>query len=99
MIVFKSLTKDEVRQITAGMLRELSERCLNADIVLRFCDAAVEQLSSIGFDSVYGARPLRRAIAHNIEDVLAEKFLKGELCAKNTCVIDYADNSFSFVVD
>ncbi len=99
MIVFKSLTKQEVRQITEKMLNELSSRCFNAGITLQFTEASVEQLSSIGFDSVYGARPLRRAISNSIEDVLAEKFLKGELCAENTCTIDFLNGGFTFVVE
>ena len=96
MIVFKSLDAKAVGEITERMLSELSKRCLTSNIVLNFKDSAVNKLSTIGFDSIYGARPLRRAISHNIEDPLAEKFLKGEIHSGGSCTVSFENEKFIF---
>lgn len=99
MIVFNALSQEEIRSITQGMLNELSRRCENVDIRLSFTERAVDELSQKGVDSVYGARPLRRAITTHIEDALSEKFLSGELKQGSACTIDYVENEFVFLSD
>ena len=59
-------------------------------------DAAVAEIAKEGFDPVYGARPLRRAIQSKIEDALAEKLLEGGFKAGDTIVVDAADGAFTF---
>jgi len=66
------------------------------DIRVKITDAAVERIGNEGFDPVYGARPLRRAIQSKIEDALAEKLLEGKFKAGDTVVVDVADNEFVF---
>lgn len=97
MIIFKSLSQDDIKRITKQMLDDLSKRCENAGIKIHFTDNAVNELSKKGFDTVYGARPLRRAVTVYIEDVLSEKLLSGELSASKSCKIDYYDDSFVFI--
>ncbi len=99
MIVFKSLTPTEVSKITERMLSDLSKRCLSTNIVLKFKESVIKQLSTVGFDSTYGARPLRRVISHSIEDALAERFLKGQLVSGNTCIVDFENEEFKFLIE
>jgi ATP-dependent Clp protease ATP-binding subunit ClpC len=92
IIVFRQLTKDEVKQIADIMLREISTRLSERGIVLevteRFKDRVVEE----GYDPNYGARPLRRAIMRLLEDSLAEAMLSGEVNDGDTAVVDINDD-------
>ena len=66
------------------------------DITITFTDAAVTAIADKGFDDSYGARPLRRAIQSEIEDVLSEKLLDGEIKATSAVTCDYRDGGFVF---
>ena len=80
IIVFHSLTKDDMKQIIGILLKDLEKRCQEQmDIQLRVSGKAKEHLIDTSFDSKYGARPLKRAIQSQIEDPLAEKILRGEV--------------------
>lgn len=94
-VVFHKLTKDNIKSICRNMLDELAERASQSGIALEFTEAAVEQLSESGFDDVYGARPLRRAITENVEDMLSEEMLDGKLSEGDRAVIDYKGNVFT----
>ncbi|MBQ2475534.1 MAG: ATP-dependent Clp protease ATP-binding subunit, partial [Ruminococcus sp.] len=87
IIVFNKLTQDEIKQIAGKMLETLSKRLAAMDITITFTDAAITAIADKGFDDSYGARPLRRAIQSEIEDVLSEKLLDGEIKANSavTC--------------
>ncbi len=63
---------------------------------MRVTDGAVDTISSEGFDPVYGARPLRRAIQSKIEDPLAEKLLEGGFQSGDTITVDVSDGVFTF---
>ncbi len=91
MIIFKSLSEEEVKQIAENMLNELRERCKNSGIKISFTPRVAEELSTKGFDSVYGARPLRRAFTTFVEDPLSEKFLSGEICSGKSYEINLVD--------
>lgn len=92
IIVFHTLSKDEVKQISKIMLDELIERVKqNLNIYLNISESAIERLSQIGYDNSYGARPLRRAIQNNIEDIFAEKFLEGDFSGGDKVEVDYKD--------
>ncbi len=99
LIVFKSLTQSEVREIARRLLKELSLRCLNSGICLEFTENAVSGITKEGYDSVYGARPIRRAITNLIENPLSEKFLKCEILKGDTLVVDYVEGKFLFKKD
>lgn len=79
MIVFSALTEDEMKSITRKFLNEFSERCRLSGIKVSFSDAVVDNITRKGTDSVYGARPLRRAITSYVEDVFALSFYRGEI--------------------
>ena len=94
-VVFRKLTKDNIKSICRNMLNELAERAERSGIALEFTEAAVERLSESGFDDAYGARPLRRAITENVEDMLSEEMLNGKLSEGDSAVIDYNGNGFT----
>ena len=87
IIVFKTLNEEEIKQIVEIMLVQLEERLKEKEIKLNVSDDAKRLLSKEGFDSVYGARPLRRAIQNKLEDVIAEKMLDGEITTNQTIVV------------
>ncbi|MBR5154895.1 MAG: ATP-dependent Clp protease ATP-binding subunit [Clostridia bacterium] len=94
IIVFSQLGRDDIKQIATKMLDILCERLRTNEITATFTDAALDQIASVGFDPVYGARPLRRAIQSDVEDMLAEKMLEGAVQKGDNITIDYADNKF-----
>ncbi|MBQ6809626.1 MAG: ATP-dependent Clp protease ATP-binding subunit [Clostridia bacterium] len=79
IIVFKQLNKDDIKQIAVKMTESVIKRLADMGITLAVDDSAIELLSDKGFDVVYGARPLRRAIQSMLEDKVAEKMLEGVL--------------------
>ncbi len=79
IIVFSQLSEDEIAEIARLMLSSLEKRLEANGINAVFDDSAVRLLAKEGFDPVYGARPLRRAIQSKVEDLIAEKMLDGEI--------------------
>ncbi|MBR2452938.1 MAG: ATP-dependent Clp protease ATP-binding subunit [Clostridia bacterium] len=94
IIVFRQLSRDDIREISAKMLSVLSERLSSNDIIAKFTDKAINRISEIGFDPTFGARPLRRAIQSDIEDMIAEKMLAGEIKTGDSIKIDFSKDSF-----
>ena len=76
------------------MLEALKKRLAEEDIEVSFTDAAVDRISDEGFDKVYGARPLRRAIQSRIEDMLSEKIIDGEIKSGDKISVDYKDDEY-----
>jgi ATP-dependent Clp protease ATP-binding subunit ClpC len=87
-IVFPQLTRDEIIQIVDLMLAKLDERLKDKDMGIELTPAAKGLLAERGYDPVLGARPLRRTIQREIEDVLSEKILYGELKAGSIVLVD-----------
>ncbi|MFZ4505200.1 MAG: ATP-dependent Clp protease ATP-binding subunit [Microbacteriaceae bacterium] len=96
-IVFPQLTLDELLQIVDLFVRRLRERMLDRDMTLDVTDAARRELLTIGWDPMLGARPLRRAIQHEVEDMLSEQILNGELQAGSHVLVDFVDGEFTAV--
>ena len=96
IIVFKQLGQADIAEIARRMLGGLHKRLEEMDMSLKVTDAAVEKLAKAGFDPIYGARPLRRAIQAQLEDALAEKLLSGAFGTGQTVVVDVKDDSFTF---
>ncbi len=96
IIVFHQLGKEDINEIAKRMLGTLSKRVRELGIELDFSDDAVEAIGKAGFDPVYGARPLRRAIQQRIEDKLSEEMLEGKLTAGKSYVCAYAVDEFTF---
>ena len=88
VIVFPQLTQEQIVQIVDLMIAQLDERMRAQGMTIRLTDAAKQLLAERGYDPVLGARPLRRAIQREIEDVLSEKILYGELKAGQTIEVD-----------
>ncbi len=96
IIVFNKLSQDEIKQIAGKMLETLAGRLKAMNIGITFTDAAITAIADKGFDDSYGARPLRRAIQSEIEDVLSEKMLDGEITENSNVSCDYQDGKFVF---
>lgn len=79
IIVFHKLTKSNIKEIAVKMLESLGNRLRDNGITAEFTESAVEKISENGFDDNYGARPLRRAIQSDIEDMVAESMLEGKI--------------------
>ena len=76
VIIFNSLVKEDVKKIVKLELNVLSERLTGLKYNIKFDDSIVEMISEVGFDEMYGARPLKRAIQDKIEDFISEEVLK-----------------------
>ena len=95
IIVFHKLTQEEIEQIARKMLSTLAERLNDMNMTMTVSDSAVKEIARAGFDAIYGARPLRRAIQSEIEDVLSEKLLEGVFKSGSEIMIDH-DGIFTF---
>lgn len=91
IIVFNRLTEDEIGQIADGMLHQVANRMEEMELTMEWTDAARAHLVKAGFDPVYGARPLRRAIQSEVEDLVAEDFLRGTIKRGEHVVLDEQD--------
>ncbi|MCC8015978.1 MAG: ATP-dependent Clp protease ATP-binding subunit, partial [Clostridiales bacterium] len=91
IIVFNQLEKNDIEEIAKRMLKTLTKRLKDMDIDLSFTDSAISALADAGFDKVYGARPLRRAIQQKIEDPLSELILENKVVPNSKCNVDYKD--------
>lgn len=98
-IVFHKLTEENIKQIAVGMLNNLKERLAGLDICITFTDQAVAAIAKAGFDPVYGARPLRRAIQSKIEDELSELMLEGKVDCTHGVTCDYKNEKFTFSIE
>jgi ATP-dependent Clp protease ATP-binding subunit ClpC len=78
-IVFNSLSKEDIKKITEIELKKLIGRLEEMNYKVSYDETLVEYLSKVGFDELYGARPLKRAIQDKIEDLLSEEVLTGKM--------------------
>lgn len=79
IIVFHQLTREDIAQIAENMIKTVKDRVKTLGITIDVDKTAVDRMAEVGFDPVYGARPLRRAIQSNIEDIIAENILEGNI--------------------
>ncbi len=96
LVVFHPLDRSELTEITRIQIQELAERLVDRDMALTLSDAAIDRLAEAGFDPVYGARPLKRAIQTHLENPLANALLAGEFESGNTIFVDIVDDKFVF---
>ena len=97
IIVFKRLTEDDIKNIASLMLSSLKARLAANDITAEFTDDAVALIAKNGFDPVYGARPLRRAIQSSIEDMLSEDIIDGKIKNGDKITVGVSDGKFCLV--
>ncbi len=98
IIVFNKLTRDEIKEIAGKMLGQLKSRLKNLNIEIEFDPSAVDEIADVGFDPIYGARPLRRAIQSRLEDSLSEKILDSTVKNGDKVRCFCSDGEFKFEV-
>jgi ATP-dependent Clp protease ATP-binding subunit ClpB len=96
IVVFHPLDRSQIREIAAIQVDYLRRRLAEREIGFEISDSALDLLGEAGFDPVYGARPLKRAIQHRLENALAQKILAGEFAPGDAIRIDAADGELLF---
>ena len=91
VVVFHPLGREQIRAIADIQLDLLRRRLAERDLRLELSDAALDQLAEAGFDPVYGARPLKRAIQQRLENPLAQRILAGDFAPGATIVADWCE--------
>ena len=96
VVVFHALSESHIASIARIQLQGLEQRLAQMEMKLDVTDAALAEIAKAGFDPIYGARPLKRAIQSELENALAKEILSGRFAPKDTIRIDAQDGVFSF---
>jgi len=96
IVVFHALGEDQIKSIARIQLNTLKARLARLDYDFQISDAAVTELAKVGFDPVYGARPLKRAIQSALENPLAKAVLEGRFAPKDTIYVDWRGGKMAF---
>lgn len=96
IIVFNRLGDEDIKNIAKRMLKTLTSRLSAMEINITFDESAICAISKAGFDPVYGARPLRRAIQSKLEDTISEKMLDGSIAKGSDVLCEFKDDKFTF---
>jgi ATP-dependent Clp protease ATP-binding subunit ClpB len=96
IVVFHALDEKNIASIARVQLKTLEKRVRELEMGVSFTDAAVLELAKAGFDPVYGARPLKRAIQQQVENALSKAILEGRFGPKDTIVVDAKNGVFTF---
>jgi len=100
VIVFKSLSREDTVAVARILLKDLADDVnANQGIHLEFSEEAVRKISELGYDPVFGARPLRGVISEKVRSVLAEKILKGEISRGGNARVELENDNLNFYVD
>ncbi|MGC1443220.1 MAG: AAA family ATPase, partial [Burkholderiaceae bacterium] len=94
MVVFHALGRDQIARIARIQLQGLEQRLAERDMGLTVTDAAVAEIATVGFDPLFGARPLKRAIQHHIENPIAREVLEGNVGPSDTVQVDWDGHQF-----
>jgi ATP-dependent Clp protease ATP-binding subunit ClpB len=95
-VVFHALGRDHIRSIARIQLRGLEQRLAAQEMLLTVSEAALDELAKVGFDPVFGARPLKRAIQQRIENPVAKLILQGKFGPKDTVPVEVDEGEFRF---
>jgi len=95
-VVFHPLLKEQIRGIADIQIGLLNSRLHDHDLSIEVTDAVLNKLASLGYDPVYGARPLKRAIQNWIENPLSQKLIKGEYLPGDCILVDVKNDAFEF---
>lgn len=93
-VVFHPLDSSQIKQIARIQLLRLEQRLQERDYQLQVSEAALDKLAAVGFDPLFGARPLKRAIQQHLENSLAQSLLQGDLLPGSTIIIDHDGERF-----
>ncbi|ANA34676.1 Chaperone protein ClpB [Ralstonia mannitolilytica] len=96
VVVFHALDQRNIESIARIQLKRLAARLAHMDLALEISDEAVAKLASAGYDPVFGARPLKRAIQQQLENPVARMILEGKFAPKDVVPVDYRDGQFTF---
>jgi ATP-dependent Clp protease ATP-binding subunit ClpB len=96
MIIFHGLRKDQLRQIVKLQIARLADRLRDRKMAVRLSEAALDFLAEVGYDPVYGARPLKRAIQRELETQIAKAILRGEFGDGDTIFVDVDNERLAF---
>ncbi len=96
IIIFHSLQKDQLREIVKLQVQLLRSRLEDQKMSLKLADTALDFVADIGYDPVYGARPLKRAVQRYLETPIAKSILRGEFKAGDTIFVDVEDERLTF---
>src|SRR4051812_23587417 len=96
VVVFHALAEEHIKQIARIQLNTLKQRLAKMEFGFEISDAAVSELAKVGFDPVYGARPLKRAIQSEVENPLAKAILEGRFAPKDVIAVDYRTGKMVF---
>jgi len=96
VVVFHALDEKNIKAIAKIQLGYLEQRLAALEIKLEVSDAVLTELAKVGFDPVFGARPLKRAIQSMLENALAKEILEGRIGPKDVVAVDYAGGRMSF---
>jgi ATP-dependent Clp protease ATP-binding subunit ClpB len=96
IVVFHPLGREEIRRIVDIQLISLRKRLADRDIAIELTPESMDMLAAAGFDPVYGARPLKRAIQQRLENPLAESILRGEFAPGDSISVTVADGDLQF---
>jgi ATP-dependent Clp protease ATP-binding subunit ClpB len=96
IVVFHALDRQQIEAIARVQLRRLEQRLAAQDLKLVVSDSALAEIAKVGFDPVYGARPLKRAIQQQIENPIARLVLEGKAGPKDVVPVDFKDGRFLF---
>lgn len=99
IVVFNALDDEAIKSIAKIQVAKLAERIAAQDIAFEVTPAALEAIAQAGFDPVYGARPLKRAVQDKLENPVARLLLEGRAAPKDKVVCDYGENGFEFKVE
>ena len=99
IVVFNALDDEAIKSIAKIQVAKLAERIAAQDITVEVTPAALEAIAQAGFDPVYGARPLKRAVQDKLENPVARLLLEGRAAPKDKVVCDYGENGFEFKVE
>ena len=95
-VVFSPLGRDQIHSIAKIQIGQLALRLSDMNLSIEFTDVAIDKLGEAGFDPVYGARPLKRALQQMIENPLAQKILQGDYESGDSILVDVKDADFTF---
>ena len=98
IVVFNALGQEAIKNIAKIQLKRLASRLEQQDITMDVTDAALAEIATVGFDPLYGARPLKRAIQDHVENALSRKLLAGEIKPKNHVCVDCENQELVFRV-
>ena len=96
IVVFHALGAEHIASIARIQLKDLERRLADRDLALSVSDAALAEIAKVGFDPLYGARPLKRAIQQRIENPVARLVLEGRFAPGDVIPVDFADGQFTF---